>query len=287
MKKAVITGMPVLLLVAWAVLVLTRHHEVPPETGKRRYVSLSPSITETLFELGVGDEVVGVTTFCNYPPEARSRVKVGDFINPSLEKIYELKPDLVFAERWSSSRIVHRLEGLGFGVVETSSPQTIEEIYEVIGRIGDAVGKPRQAVSLIDSMKQRIEKVRSTGAAVKYRPAIYVEIDLPTWTVGRSSFIHEVIELCGGRNIFGYLDRPALQASKESILERKPDIIISFEATAGEIRRRPGWDQLPAVHKGAIIDGLNRDRLSRGNHRLVEGMEDLQRRIFEVSLNNP
>ncbi|HEV8131007.1 MAG TPA: ABC transporter substrate-binding protein [Acidobacteriota bacterium] len=247
-----------------------------------RIVSLAPNLTEILFELGAGDHVVGVTNFCKYPPEAQTKEKIGDFINPNLEKIVSLKPDLVLAERWTSTKIVPRLRQMGLNVTETASPKSLAEIYQVIRQVGSTVGKSDRAEALIGKMQTRVRAIQERGNRFPYRPAVYIEIDLPSWTVGRTSFVAEALSLCGAKNIFGDVDRPALQVSKEMVIERNPEIIISFEARAAEIRRRPGWDQIKAVREGKIIDDLRPNLLSHGNHRLVDGMEELQLKLEKL-----
>lgn len=272
-------------VIAVAVLVgqYVRHEGVDqssPGAG-RRIISLAPNLTEILFELGLGNEIVGVTTYCTYPPAARQKEKIGDFINPNTEKIVSLDPDLVIAEQWPSSKVVPRLKQMGVPVVETVSPKSLTEIYRLIDEVGRIVGRPDQASALVNSMKDRIREIEDQGKRFSRRPTLYVEIDPPSWTVGRKSFIHEAVELCGTRNIFGDVDRPAIQVSKEIIIERDPEMILSFEAGAAEIRRRPGWNQITAVREGHIIDDVDRNLLSHGNHRLVAGMEELQKRIIK------
>lgn len=274
------------ILVALAALfvlqyVRTGRPHSTPETIDPRLISLAPNLTELLFELGVGNQLVGVTRYCTYPPEAQKKEKIGDFVNPNIEKIVDLKPDLVLAERWTSAKIVSQLRRLEIDVLETLSARSITEIYEVIRSVGRAVGKAERAQQLTHTMRERVRAVEQRGKRFPHRPTLYVEIDLPSWTVGRNSFINEAIHLCGARNLFEDIERPALQISKEMVLQRNPEIILSFEARASDIGQRPGWDQLQAVRSGRIIDDFNRDLFARGNHRLVEGMEELQGRIAE------
>ena len=247
-----------------------------------RIISLAPNLTEVLFELGAGEELVGVTRFCTYPPAAQKKEKIGDFINPNLEKIVALKPDLILAERWPSSKIVPRLRQIGLNVIETTSPKSVAGIYQLIDEVGTAIGKRDRAQTLIKGMRQRIRAIEARGKSFPRRPLLYIEIDPPSWTVGRNSFINEAVFICGARNIFDDSERPALQVSREVVAERNPEIIVSFDTAASEIRSRPGWSQIKAIREGNIIDGLNRNLLTHGNHRLVEGMEELQRRLEKM-----
>jgi len=253
-----------------------------PNKDSQRFVSLSPTLTEILFELGAGGDVVAVTTYCVYPEEAKAKEKIGDFVNPNFEKIVGLKPDVVFAETWSSSKIVSRLRGSGLNVREVKSPRSVEEIYQAILQVGEGLGMQNRANETVASMKRRIEAIRARADQMKLHPSIYIEIDLPSWTVGRASYTSEAIEICGARNIFNDVDKPALQASKETIIERNPDVILTFDSNPEEFRPRPGWQRITALKKGWVIADVGRNMLSHGNHRLVDGMEQLQSRLLEL-----
>jgi len=248
--------------------------------GSQRYISLSPTLTEILFELGAGGDLVAVTSYCVYPEEAKAKEKIGDFVNPNFERIVGLKPDVVFAETWSSSKIVSRLRGSGLEVREIKSPRSVEEIFQTILQVGEGLGKESEASATVEGMKRRIEAMRDRADQMTFYPSIYVEIDLPSWTVGRASYTSEAIEICGARNIFNDVDKPALQASKETIIERNPDVILTFDSTPEEFRTRPGWQGITAVRKGWVIADAGRNMLSHGNHRLVDGMEQLQSRLL-------
>jgi iron complex transport system substrate-binding protein len=270
-----------LVLLGYQQYRLSRQVEAP-DKGSQRFISLSPTLTEILFELGAGGNLAAVTTYCVYPEEAKTKEKIGDFVNPNFEKIIGLKPDLVFAETWSSSKIVSRLRSSGLAVKEVQNPRSIEEIYQAIHQVGEGLGKQTQANTTVAGMKRRIEAIRARASQMKLHPAIYVEIDLPSWTVGRASYTSEAIEICGARNIFNDVDKPALQASKETIIQRNPDVILTFDSNLEEFSRRPGWQTISAIQKGWVIGDVGRNMLSHGNHRLVDGMEQLQDRLLEL-----
>ena len=253
-----------------------------PQNASQRYISLSPTLTEILFELGAGADLVAVTTYCVYPEEAKAKEKIGDFVNPNFEKIVGLKPDVVFAETWSSSKIVSRLRASGLNVKEIKSSRSVEEIFQAILQVGEGLGKQHRADETVADMKRRIQVIRTRADQMKSHPSLYIEIDLPSWTVGRASYTSEAIEICGARNIFADVDKPALQASKETIIERNPDVILAFDSTSDEFRRRPGWQKISAIQKGWVIGDVGRNMLSHGNHRLVDGMEELQNRLLEL-----
>ena len=282
MKKFVGASLLILLLifVIQASRLASSVQSVPQEDV--RIVSLAPNLTEILFELGVGEQVVGVTKYFTDSSQGQQKEVIGDFLNPNLEKIVSLKPSLVIAEHWPSSRTVPRLREYGLPVLETLSPTSLEEIYQVIREVGKVVDRSQPAEALIKNMKERLRVVKERAAQLSERPSVYIEVDLPTWTIGKRSFITEAFHLCGARNLFDDVEKRALQASKETIIARNPDIILTYTVSASLISQRPGWDQIKAVQNGRILDDFDRDLLSHGNHRLIEGMEKLQARILTM-----
>lgn len=247
----------------------------------KRIVSLLPSNTEILFALGVGKQVVGVTTFCDYPVEARQKEKVGGFFHPQIEKIISLKPDLVFAGKWQTSRVVLRLRQVGLNVIEIRVPANLEEIYETILKIAGEVGKKSEGESLILQLKQRVRKIERPPQKSKKLPSVYIEIDLPNWTVTKKSFVSDAIERCGLQNIFRDLPLSAVQISWETVVEKNPDVIILFAAKKEEIIKRAGWRRIAAIKNERVIDGIGKDILNRPTPRIVQGMEELSRKLSE------
>jgi len=282
MKKFVGASLLILLII-FAVQASRRapsNQSVPGEDV--RIVSLAPNLTEILFELGVGEQVVGVTKYFTDTSQGQQKEEIGDFFNPNLEKIVSLKPSLVIAELWPSSRTVPRLREFGLPVLETLSPTSLDEIYQIIREVGKVVDRSQPAEALIQNMKERLRVVTERAVQLSDRPSVYIEVDLPTWTIGKRSFITEAFHLCGVRNLFDDVEKRALQASKETIIARNPDIILTYTVSAALISQRPGWDQIKAVQNGRILDDFDRDLLSHGNHRLIEGMEKLQARILTM-----
>lgn len=273
---------------ALALLIVVAHFRQLPrvqpdaKTG-RRLVSLSPTLSELVFRLGAGKELVGVTRFCVYPPEVSKIEKIGDFLNPNVERIVNLDPDLVLAQKWSSSRLVSHLRHLGLQVYEAPSPNSLQDIYGMIGEVGRVLGKSAQAEDLVQALRDRVQHLKKTAGEIEPRPSVYVEIDRPSWTVGSTSFTSEAIDLAGARNIFQDVERPSFLASSEAIIKRNPDVILSLSAPAVEIRQRTGWGRIKAVREGNIIDDFDSNLLTHGNQRLVDGMELLQRRLVSLS----
>ncbi len=141
---------------------IRRYRPHPANVGQtQKIVSMSPSLTEILFEMGLGNNLVGVTNYCVYPPETAQIEKIGDFVNPNFERILDLRPDLIFAERWSSSRIVSRLRNAGLKVVEIQSPRSIDEIYQTILAVGQEVSQEEKAREMTRDMRLRIQKIQA------------------------------------------------------------------------------------------------------------------------------
>jgi len=195
--------------------------------AQQRVVSLAPSATEMLYALGWGDRIVGVTKYCHYPPEARKKTQVGDYLKPSLEAIAALKPDLLIGDP-STTQV--NLSGVRFAAIER---QNLAAIERSIVAIAKAMGDPSRATPLVSRMRQELEKVRQRNQGRPKRKAMFVVGRNPGQlsglvVVGRDSFLNELISLAGGENIFATANISYLQISTEEILARQPDVIIDM-----------------------------------------------------------
>jgi iron complex transport system substrate-binding protein len=247
--------------------------------GAKRIVSLMPSYTEIIFELGAGTQLVGVTNFCNYPEEVKSIEKIGDYFNPNIEKIYSLKPDVVFVGRWKKSAAVSGLKNLGVKIMEIPEERKILDIFRTIQIIAKETDRKKQAVELINRMKKEISEIEKSKTGGK--KSVYIEIDARFWTVGKNSFISDVIKKAGGKNIFDDIDISYFQTGWETVLEKNPQIIISLFAKKEEILKRPLADKLKAVSDDRIITDIDRDLFSRPTHRIVDIIKQLKTKFNE------
>lgn len=234
----------------------------------KRVVSLSPAMTETIFALGAQEYLVGVTTYCSYPAEAKAIEKVGDFSNPSLERILGLKPDLVIVNTPEQRRIQQQLEQLGIDVYE-SSPQTMEEIYAEIAEIGVRLNARAEAESIIAYMKDRLQP--DTGSMKR----VYVELSpRPLITIGSGTFLNELLKRAGGDNIFSDSKKDYPVVSAEAVILRDPEIIIVLHPEPfGE---RIGWKNVTAVKNQEVFADIDQDLLMRPGPRLVMGYQALR-----------
>ncbi len=250
----------------------------------KRIVSLAPSVTETLFALGSGDKVIGVTKHCDYPPELLKRVKegrievIGTFVNPSAKKIEALWPDLVIGTGHKSHvKIASILRDKGLKVV-LFEPESLDEVLQKIVWIGRITGVDKEANELVVKLRNRMDDILKRVAGVKYRPKVYYEARLdPLTSVGPSTWVHHLIWLAGGVNVFRDAKVKYPNVSIEDIVERNPDVIIipkGHKATIEEIIARPGWKSINAVINRRI-HVVNPDIILRPSPRIVEGLEAL------------
>jgi iron complex transport system substrate-binding protein len=249
----------------------------------QRFVSLAPSNTEILFALGLGEKVVGVSDFCDYPEEAKAIEKVGG-VEPSLEKIVALEPDLVLTIG-GNPELVSKMEELGLTVI-VLAPKDLEGIYKDIELVGKAAGVEEKAASLVAEMKERVEAVAAKTKGVEVKPKVFYELDATDpskpYTAGPGTWHDHFIKIAGGINIAADAEMQWVQLSTEEIIAKDPDIIVLGDAlwgvTPDMVRERPGWDVIRAVKEGAIYP-IDDNLISRPGPRVVEGIEELARII--------
>ena len=237
----------------------------------QRIVSLAPSVTETLFALGLSDRIAGVTSYCDYPPEAKTKEQIGDTLKPSIEKIIALKPDLVIASIASQlESFVQKLEGAGIPVY-VSSPRNLEETINSIQAIGNLTGAADKAKDLTATLRARIEQVHKRVAGDN-KPSVFVMLGSePLITIGGLSFINDLIQQAGGRSISEDEKSDYPQYSLEKVIARKPEVIF---LQAGNEQLPARLKQTPAARQGRVYH-LNDDLLLRPGPRIVDGLEEI------------
>ncbi|HYN90209.1 MAG TPA: cobalamin-binding protein [Ardenticatenaceae bacterium] len=263
----------------------TLEREVTVSARPARIVSLAPSNTEILFALGAGDQVVGVTEFCNYPPEAQSREKVGGFAanTISVEKIVALEPDLVFSAGEIHRPVIEALDQAGITVFALDAVD-FDELYANIAAVGRLSGHAEEAATVVQAMQDRMAAVAATTRAIpeEERPQVFYELwHEPLTTAGPRTFVGQLIELAGGENIFGDVSEDYPEISAEEIVERDPTVILGPSTHADELapeklRARSGWEAIQAVSEERIylVDG---DMVTRPGPRLVDALEGMAR----------
>ena len=255
--------------------------EIRLDKAPQRIVSHVPSITETLFALGLGDRVVGVSDYCDYPEEAKSKPKVGGYFNPNIEAIVALNPDLVLTDGYASD--ISKLEGLGipFAVLQ---PKDIDGIFKDIELLGNITGSQQKASELTTDMKQRIDAISKKVAPISHGPRVFYVFDATDstkpWTAGPGSFVDALINMAGGVNVAGQAQEPWIQFNMEELVKADPEILLvdSNMGTAvistEQLKSLPGWKDLTAVKENRIyiVDG---DLVNRSGPRIVEGLETI------------
>jgi iron complex transport system substrate-binding protein len=246
---------------------------VKPEP--QRIVSLAPSITETLFALGLGERIVGVTSYCDYPPEATAKEKVGDTQRPSIEKIIALKTDLVIASTASQlQQFVHSLEEVGTPVY-VSDPRDMEGVLVSITRIGELTGTTIQARELASELQRRLEYVQSQGIGSERPRVLCLLASNPLITIGSKSFVTDLINRAGGRSISEDISGDYPQYSLETAVAKRPEVIF-LETGDSDLPAR--LKDTPAGRSGRVFH-IDENLLLRPGPRIVEGLEEMARKL--------
>jgi len=260
---SLVRSLCIAILLVWALA-------TSAQSRPHRIVSTSPSITETLFALGVGDQVVGVSQFCNYPPEVQKLPKVGSYIRPDAEAIARLAPDLVILER-SSNELAARLNSLHIRFVEVPH-STLEDIFAEVQIIGKAVGVPDRADGLVSQMKSSLNAIQTKARSLP-SPRVVMIVDRQQGTlsnltaVGPGNYVNQILEIAGGTNVLAKAGLPQYpHISLETVLRENPDVIIDISGTQEtEAARRASreatlalWEKykdLTAVRNGHVFAG--------------------------------
>jgi len=243
----------------------------------RRIVSLAPNITEILYYLGLGHRVAGVTRFSYYPPEAKKKPKVGSYIRVNVERILELKPDLVLGTMdGNSSQTIHLLERAGIPVYVVN-PRSVRETIATIARIADVAGMKARGDRLAGLLTRRLEKIVGETAGLE-RPKVFLQINIrPIMTVNRNTIHNDVIRLAGGVNPAADLPVTYPRINREEVLAWKPDVIIisSMERGGRFERAREEWLKwlsIPAVRNSKVYL-VDSDLIDRPSPRIIRGLE--------------
>ncbi|WP_024984773.1 ABC transporter substrate-binding protein [Brevibacillus borstelensis] len=256
-----------------------------------RIVSASPAETEILFALGLGDKVVAVSDYDDYPEEAKSKPKVGGVLSPNEEAILAQSPDLVVGGISMKEDVVTKLRSLDLQVI-TLRPKVVQDIMENILLLGQITDHQVQAEELVSRMKADIGKV--TDAVKDLKPEekkkVYLEFSAG-WTVGKGEFLDELITMAGGINIAS--DTQGWNpVSEEKIVKEDPDVILFAQGFTDEmtgetldqtIRKRSGWDKIKAIRDNQVI-GLDHNILSRPGPRITQGLYEMAKAIYPERL---
>lgn len=251
-----------------------------PET----IISLQPSNTEILFELGVGEQIIGATDYDTYPEAAQKIERVSTSTVINAERIVELNPDVVVAYTIGEEAQIAQLEDAGLKVFVIASATTFDDVYSDIVQLSEVMGVEEKGEEVVADIKAQIETVQEKTAAIDTKKKVYYEVspapDL--WTTGSSTFQQEIMDQANVENI--YADQASwISVTEEDVITRNPEIIITpatyMENAVEEILGRTGWDKIKAVTDKTVylVDG---DIMSRPGPRIGEAVEIMAQTVY-------
>lgn len=255
--------------------------------GPQRIVCMTEETTETLYRLGEQDRIVGISGFTVRPPQARKeKPKVAAFTSAKIDRILELKPDLVLGFSDLQADIAAALIRAGVAV-QIFNQRSVAEIFEFIAMLGAMVRAPQRTQALLDELQRNVDAARATAASLPQRPRVFFEEwDEPI--ISGIRWVAELIEMAGGTDCFPELSRePSAKqriiADSAQIIERAPQLIIGSwcgkKFNAAKVAARPGWDAIPAVRSGHLAEIKSCDILQPGPAALGDGLAQLSRLI--------
>ncbi len=264
--------------------IVTPTREITDDLGKKvkvpenvtRAVSLAPNLTEIVFAVGAGEKLVGRTSFDNFPPEAEKIQTVGDTLNPNIENIIALKPQVVLVSTASQiETFTKTLESQGITVFVTN-PNSLEDIYKSISQIGEILGQKEKANEVVEGLKKRVTSVEEkTQNAEKVK--VFVQIDKSLYTIGKESFITDLIEKAGGISVTKDIETAYPKISKETALALNPDVIILSDS-ADNNEPNEVFKNSSAVKNNRVYK-INADILSRPAPRIVDALEQIAEKL--------
>jgi iron complex transport system substrate-binding protein len=281
-QQGILTGMPFMANIAVRTFVDDAGRKLYIAKPPSRVVSLAPSITEMLFALGLDEQIVGVTEFCNYPAAALSKPKIG-YARPSLESLVALRPDLIVApQEFLRADTLAKLDELKIPVFLMEA-KTLEDILGQIQSLGKIFNRLPASDAVTSAMRARVAEVTARVASVDKKRVLYVLNSHPLITVGPGSYIHQMIHLAGGINIAAASSSPYPRLNLEVVLKEDPQVLIFPVGAVESVPKHEQeewnrWTELSAVRHRQFRD-VPSDALNRPGPRVVEGLEHLARAI--------
>lgn len=257
------------------------------EKSYDKIISLIPSNTEILYELGLGDKVVGVSTVDDYPKEVKDKKQI-DAMNLNKEALLKAKPDLILAhesQKSTDGKVLNGLKDSGVKVVYVKDAQSIDEMYETFKQVGKVTGKEKEANALVKETKNNIKKVVNSVPKDAKSQKVFMEVssEPEIYTAGKNTFFDDMLKQLKAKNSFSNLDGWQ-KVSKEAIIKKNPDVMISTMGISEKdyqqiIDKRGGFESLNAVQKGRI-EAVNGDQISRPGPRIDDGLKALRDAIY-------
>jgi iron complex transport system substrate-binding protein len=263
--------------------------EITDDAGRRvslpervdRVITLAPNLTEIVFAVGGGDRLVGNTTYCDYPPEAKSIAKVGDSLQPSLERVIALRPQVVLISTASQLEVFTRqLQNQNIAVFVTD-PHDLEGVFRSIEQVGQILGQTEQANEVVKKLRERTSAVQRAVQNTKPVRVFYQTSGEPLYTIGRDAFVTDLIRRAGAVSVTADVPGAWPKYSSESALAARPEAIILPTGGSMGAANSSVTDALrnsPAAVAGRVYK-INDDYLARPGPRLVDGLEALARAL--------
>jgi len=252
---------------------LGREVKIPQKID--RAVSLAPNLTEDVFAVGAGDRLVGVTTYCDYPEAAKKIQKVGDTLNPNIETIVALKPQIVLVSTASQLEAFSKILADNGIAVYITNPKSLDDIFKDLAQLGDIFGTQDTAAKVVGDLTDRVATI-TRAAAGKMPVRVFVQISKePLFTIGKQAFVTEIVKRARGESVTANIETAYPNLSKETALALAPDVIILSDSPDNQ-EPNDAFKDSPAVKNGRVFR-VNADLLSRPGPRLVDALEQIAR----------
>ncbi|EHQ35712.1 helical backbone metal receptor [Methanoplanus limicola] len=254
----------------------------------QRIISLAPANTEILYALGLGDKIVGVTDYCNYPAEAVNVEKVGGYSTPNVEKIVAAKPDLIVASFGNTEEVANKLRNMGFVVISTN-PTDISDVLNDITIIGEATGTESKAKEIVSDMESRINSIRTKAAGADEHPTVaHIVWYDPVWVSGSDTFQNEMFEIISAKNAFPEVKGWGTVSLEEFVVTNPDVIVVSSGTGMGEEGRDVIYNYLMEESRFKNMNAVKNNRvyvvdadiIDRGGPRIVEGLEEVAADVY-------
>ncbi len=268
------------LSVCFSVCLVVTSHGVAHVPKPQKIVSLSPAVTEILCAIGAQPEIVGITDACDYPDSVKSVAKTGPFLSPQIEVVVGMNPDLIITMGFEDSAYTERLKKTYLKTLWIPSPKSVEDIYQAIFRIGQTSRHTDAAVKLVNRLKRQVAYV--TSANIRTKPSAMVVIwGSPVMVASKYTFISDMLELCGGKNVVDSF-QPYPKLNAESILAYNPSVIfVTDPSFILQLKQLPGLSSVDAVKHNRFVV-LDPNVVSRPGPRFVYGMLQIQRELKKL-----
>jgi iron complex transport system substrate-binding protein len=257
-----------------------RKLKLPQEVG--RVISLAPNLTEIVFALGDENRLAADTDYCDYPPEATQKLHVGGTVNPNLEEVAALMPDVILATSINRRETVAALDRLGFPVFITD-PHSVDEMIATVEHVGAALGVEKSAADVAGDLRSRLSDLDRRLAGAPARRVLFVVWTEPLISIGSGTFIADALRRAGGRSVVDTkIEWP--HVSLEEIVKLQPEVLVFASAHQGDTQREieslrnlPGWRSLKAMQRSHIV--VISDAINRPAPRMVDAIEILARAL--------